>query len=149
MNADMEMIGSLTVTCLLAVTSVALWTLRVAVTSAGRRGMGAAIAGVEAVVFTVAFSRIVANLDNPLGLVAYAVGVSVGTMLGLLADDRFSTGQSWVRVIVQGDGHRVAGALLQRRWPVTSIAGVGPTGPVTELVIGVDEIGRASCRERV
>lgn len=137
-------IASAGLTFALALVSVALWTLRVAVTAAGKRLFGALIAGAEALTFTVAFSRIVADLDNPAGVTAYALGVGVGTLVGVAADERLSRGQSWVRVIVQGEAALVREALCQRRWPVTAIPAIGPAGPVTELVIGVDDSNLAA-----
>ena len=49
---------------LLAITSVGLWTLRVALTARGRRAIGAAVAH-EAVIFAVAFTNVAAHLDSP------------------------------------------------------------------------------------
>jgi len=73
---------------LLASISVSLWTLRVAVAAAGRRLAAAAIAAVEAVLFAAAFSALITALDDPLRIGAYAVGVAVGTLVGITADDR-------------------------------------------------------------
>lgn len=139
MTISRAVLAGAAITFLLAVASVALWTLRVAVTSQGRRVLGAVVAGVEALTFVAAFSRIMANLDNAAGVVAYAAGVGVGTMVGLIADARMSRGQSWVRVIVEGDGVEMADVLRERLWPVTTIAGHGPFGPVSELLIAVDD----------
>ena len=136
---DLAGLGSAAVTFALAIVSVALWTVRVALASAGRRLFGAAVAGIEALTFALAFSRIVTDLDNPLGLFAYAAGVGVGTLLGLAADERFSPGQSWVRVIVEGNGQALCERLLAQQWPVTCIEGTGPFGPITELLIAVDD----------
>ena len=47
---------------LLAITSVGLWTLRVALTARGRRTIGATVAAVEAVIFAVAFTNVAAHL---------------------------------------------------------------------------------------
>src|SRR5688572_5978996 len=103
-HMDTTQLTDALVTAGLAVVSVALWTLRVALTAAGRRFAAAGIAGLEAVTFTLAFGRIVTNLDNVVGILAYAVGVGAGTLLGLFIDARLSRGQSWVRVIVEGPG---------------------------------------------
>jgi uncharacterized protein YebE (UPF0316 family) len=139
MSEAMATVGSAAITCMLAVLSVALWTLRVGLTAAGRRSIGAAVAGIEALVFTLAFSRIVANLDSPVGMIAYGLGVGLGTLLGVVAEERLSRGQSWVRVIVEGDGATLSSNLVRRRWPVTAVPATGPFGPVTELHMAVDD----------
>lgn len=136
---DISLVVGAAISAGLAVVSVALWTLRVALTAAGRRLSAAGVAGLEAVTFTVAFGRIVANLDNLVGVVAYAGGVGLGTWAGMRIEERFSSGQSWVRIMVEGCGERLTEFLRWHRWPVTALRGVGPTGPVTELVIAVDD----------
>ena len=77
---------------LLAITSVGLWTLRVALTARGRRTIGATVAAVEAVIFAVAFTNVAAHLDSPIRIAAAAAGVAFGTVLGLTADRRLSQG---------------------------------------------------------
>lgn len=74
-----------------AMTSVGLWTLRVALTARGRKLLGAGIAAVEAVVFAIAFTSLAANLDSPVLLCSYATGVAGGTLLGwwLTSDSRW------------------------------------------------------------
>ncbi|HSK94979.1 MAG TPA: DUF5698 domain-containing protein, partial [Euzebyales bacterium] len=104
---------------LLATLNVGLWTLRVAVAAAGRRLVAALVAGLESLLFAVAFGTVVSSLDDPLRLGAYALGVGLGTLLGLLVDERLSTGQSLVRVVVDGDGEVAAAQLRAAGWPVT------------------------------
>lgn len=70
----------------LAVASVSLWTVRVAVTARGLRMAGSAVATVEAVVFAIAFSHVLGSLETPFHLLAYAAGVGIGTFTGLSLD---------------------------------------------------------------
>ena len=135
----MDVIWSALATAGLAVLSVTLWTARVAVTAAGRRLAGAAIAALEAITLVYAFARIGEHLDTPVGIVAYGLGVAAGTMLGVRLEERLSTGQSWVQIMIKGDGMSLAQALTGRRWPVTMLAGSGPEGAVAELAIAVDD----------
>ena len=65
---------------LLAMASVGLWTLRVALTARGRRPIAATVAAVEAVVFAVAFTNVAAHLDSPVRIAGYAGGVAFGTV---------------------------------------------------------------------
>ena len=74
----------------LAVGSVGLWTLRVALTARGSRLVGSAVAATEAVVFVVAFSHVTGSLNAPLQIAIYGLGVGTGTFLGL-SIDRFIT----------------------------------------------------------
>jgi hypothetical protein len=71
----------------MALGSVGLWTLRVAFAARGRKVLGAGTAAVEAVVFAIAFSNLAANLNSPVRVLGYAVGVAGGTLLGLAVDE--------------------------------------------------------------
>ena len=118
--------------------SVSVWTLRVALTAEARKGAAALVAGVEAVVFALVFSSVLASLASPVEVAGYALGVAGGTFVGLLADGKLSTGQSAVRTVVDGDGRELAGALRALGWPVTRFTGEGVRGPATLLLVVVD-----------
>lgn len=73
----------------LAIASVALWTLRVAITSRGNRAASSLIAMVEATTYLIAVSHITGALDAPTHLFVYAIGVGAGTFGGLTIDRRY------------------------------------------------------------
>lgn len=86
MDTVMDLVG----TAALAMLSVGLWTVRVALTARGSRVMGSSVAAVEATVFAAAFSRLLGDLDSPARIAAYGIGVAAGTLAGLWID-------GWVR----------------------------------------------------
>ena len=124
---------------LLAVTSVGLWTLRVALTARGRTSIAAVVAAVEAVVFAVAFTNVAAHLDSPARIAGYAAGVATGTVLGLTIDHRVSAGVSEVDIIVPAHDTLAAEHLRRLGWPATTIPGEGPSGPVTVICVAVHD----------
>ena len=77
-------------TALLAMASVSLWTLRVALTARNHKAIAVVAASVEATVSVLAFSRILTSLDSVVQVAAYAVGVGCGTLVGLAVNDRLS-----------------------------------------------------------
>jgi uncharacterized protein YebE (UPF0316 family) len=123
----------------LAIVSVSLWTLRVALTARGRKLAGAITSGVEAVVFILAFSQAAADLAAVERLVGYAVGVALGTLAGVYLDERLSSGQSEVRVVTQGRDVSHVQALHDEGWPVTWAPGSGPDGDVTVAFVAADD----------
>jgi uncharacterized protein YebE (UPF0316 family) len=126
-------------TALLAMTSVGLWTLRVALTARGRKGIAAGVAAVEAIVFTIAFTKVAAHLDSPARIIGYAAGVAIGTVLGLTVDHRLSAGISEIDIIVPGQDTLAAERLRRLGWPATTFPGNGPSGPVTVICVAVDD----------
>ena len=123
----------------LATCNVGLWTLRVAVAAAGRPLVAAAIAGLESLLFALAFGTVISSLDDPLRVGAYAIGVALGTLAGVFADERLSTGQSLVRVVIDGDGRGQVAALRAHGWPATCSRADGVRGPVAVLAVTVDD----------
>jgi uncharacterized protein YebE (UPF0316 family) len=123
----------------LATISVGLWTVRVAVTAAGRKFAAAALAAVEAVIFVIAFTRLSGGLDSPGRLVAYAIGVGLGTLLGLVLHTRFARNHTRIDVVLPQPSPRLLDALHHRGWPTTAIAGHGLSGPVLTVSITVDD----------
>ena len=123
----------------LAVVSVSLWTMRVALTSRGRKVAGSVTSGLEALVFILAFSQAAADLGAVERLAGYAFGVALGTLLGVFLDERLSAGQSEVRVVIEGHDLRLVHALHEDGWPVTWVPGHGPEGDVTVAFIAADD----------
>lgn len=124
---------------LMGALSVSLWTIRVALTARGRRGAASAAAGIEAVVFALVFSSVLTSLNAPVEIAGYAVGVAGGTMLGVLTASRLSTGQSAVRIIVDGSGQALTTELRARGWPVTRLPAEGLHGSAALLLLVVDD----------
>jgi uncharacterized protein YebE (UPF0316 family) len=75
-------------TAVLAMASVSLWTLRVALTARNHAAAAVAVASVEATVFVAAFSRMMTRLDSVGQIVAYALGVAAGTLIGIAVERR-------------------------------------------------------------
>jgi uncharacterized protein YebE (UPF0316 family) len=123
----------------LAVMSVGLWTLRVALTARGRKVAGSITAALEALVFLLAFSSVLSNMDAVSRVIGYAGGVGLGTLLGVYLDERLSAGQSEVRVVTEGRNLSLVQQLQGLGWPVTWTGGEGPLGPVTVAFVAVDD----------
>ena len=122
----------------LVVVEVAVWQVRVAMATRGRKRTAAALGAVNAVISVVALGQVVTNLDRPANVAGYALGVALGVYLGVVVDARFSRHPVEFRVVLPGDGTGVAEALRARGWPVTAQAASGLTGPATALYVVVE-----------
>ena len=124
--------------------SVGLWTLRVATTARGRKLAGAIIAAIEALVFALTFSHLVADLSAPDRLIGYGLGVAAGTALGLVVNDRLTPGYTELHLVASGHVPEIVDAFGARGWPVTWSTASGPTGPVTQVAVTVDDFAVSS-----
>lgn len=79
---------------LLAMTSVSLWTLRVALTHRGVRPLASAVAAMEALVYATTFGRLLEDLTAMGRLAGFGLGVAAGTYLGMLVDERLDRRRS-------------------------------------------------------
>ena len=82
------------VLALLAMSSVCLWTLRLAVTTRGHRLLAPPLAAVEAIVYVTAFGRLLTDLGSIERKLAFGLGVAAGTYVAMIAADRFSPATS-------------------------------------------------------
>jgi uncharacterized protein YebE (UPF0316 family) len=131
----------------LVVLEVAVWQVRVALATRGRKRSAAVLGAVNAVLSVVALGQVVTHLDRPANIAGYAVGVAVGVYVGVVADGRFAGDPVEYRVVLSGDGAGPAAELRARGWAVTMHPARGLSGPATVLFLVVGA-GRATQVER-
>ena len=119
----------------LVILEVAVWQVRVALSTRGRKRIAAGLGAVNAVLSVVAISQVVTNLDRPANIAGYAAGVAIGVYLGVVVDGRFAGDPVEYRIVLAGDGSGLAGELTERGWPVTRHAVQGPAGPATVVSV--------------
>jgi uncharacterized protein YebE (UPF0316 family) len=120
----------------LVVSEVGLWQWRMVITTRGNRASAMLLGTFGAMLQITAISQVVTNIQDPLSIGAYAGGVGLGVLLGLLAGDRFTPGMVGVTIITTTPD--VAGGLWARGWPATVQSGHGEGGPVTVLFVAIN-----------
>jgi uncharacterized protein YebE (UPF0316 family) len=131
----------------LVLLEVALWQWRIVIAHRGRRAAATALGAVGAVLQITAISQVVSGVQDPLSVAAYAVGVGLGVLLGLVVGDRVTPGTVGVTVITTRPD--VADRLWSRGWPVTVSSGEGEDGPVTVLFVAVGRRDETRLRQDV
>jgi uncharacterized protein YebE (UPF0316 family) len=125
----------------LVVTEVGLWQWRMVIAARGSRSSAMALGMLGALLQITAISQVVTNVDDPLSVGAYAVGVGIGVLLGLIAGDRLTPGTIGVTIVTPVAG--VAAGLWARGWQVTAHEAVGANGPVTVLFVRISRRNEA------
>ena len=87
----------------LVVLEVAVWQVRVALATRGRKRSAAVLGAVNAVLSVAAIGQVVTNLDRPANIAGYAFGVAVGVYLGVIVDARFAGDPVEYRVVLPGE----------------------------------------------
>jgi uncharacterized protein YebE (UPF0316 family) len=117
----------------LVVTEVAIWQWRMVIAHRGGRVRAMLLGIVGAVLQITAITQVVADVHDPVGIVAYAVGVGFGVLLGLVAGERLTPGMISVTIITKAPD--LAPSLWDKGWPVTAQPGHAENGPVTVLSV--------------
>jgi uncharacterized protein YebE (UPF0316 family) len=122
---------------------VTLGTLRINFISKGKRLLPPLLGFVEVFIWIVVVSRLVNNLSNLVGYLAYAAGFATGTYVGMLIEKRMAIGTLIVRAIVSGETDGLVHGLKEAGYGVTFFDAHGANGPVKVLymVINRKELG--------
>jgi len=132
----------------LRVSDMSLDTLRMLFVMRGRKPFAWGLGFFQALIFVVAITSVISNLDNPLNVVGYAAGFATGNVVGMLIEERLAIGHVHLRIISSRRGTAIASRLRDEGYAVTEIPARGKDGMVTLLncsvlrrkVIQVDDI---------
>ncbi len=114
---------------LIRATDVSMGTIRIIFISRGIRVLAAVIGFFEILIWLIAITQIMKNLNSPSYYLAYAAGFAVGNFVGISIEKRFSLGHRAVRVITSVDAADLIRALRAKGYGVTSVQCDGAIGP--------------------
>lgn len=118
---------------LLRVIDMSLDTMRMLFVVRGKKPIAWVLGFLQSLVFVIAISTVLANLDNWLNIVGYAAGFATGNVLGMFIEERLAIGHIAMRVISAKKGSTIAGILRKAGFGVTEIQARGKDGKVVLL----------------
>jgi len=118
----------------LRVVGIAIGTLSTLLTVQGRKLYAAATNFVSVLVYIIAIGKVVTDLSNVVNILSYCLGVAVGTVIGMMLDQRLALGFAEVRIISPEKSDSLAEALRLSGFGVTETYGHG-----RESVVGIVE----------
>jgi len=120
------------------IVDVSLGTFRTIMVIRGYRVLATAIGFVEVLIWIVAISSVITNLDAWYLIIAYAGGYAAGNYIGMLLEARVAMGSELVRAIsLRSDGH-LAESLRSSGWDAVAIPGSGPGREAVDIVLVVE-----------
>jgi len=114
---------------------VTLDTIRIIFVSKGMRKIAPLIGFFEILIWLMAISKIMQNLDNWACYVAYAGGFATGNYFGMLVEEKLAIGHEMIRVITRADASQLIKELRENGYGVTSVKAEGADGEVGILYI--------------
>ena len=112
------------------VADVSLGTIRIVFVSKGMKILAPVLGFFEILIWLLAVSRVLQNLDNWLYFIAYAVGFASGNYIGLLIEERLAIGYINIRIITHLSGEELIQRLSNEGFGVTSVDATGSLGKV-------------------
>jgi uncharacterized protein YebE (UPF0316 family) len=117
------------------IADVSLGTLRIIFVSKGMKRIAPLIGFIEVLIWIIAISKIMQNLDNWICYIAYAGGFAAGTWIGLIIEEKLAIGHEMVRVITKRDHNELVSKLKDEGYGVTAVDAQGADGDVGVIYI--------------
>lgn len=114
---------------------VSLGTIRIIFVSKGFKVLAPVIGFFEILIWIIVVSKVIDNLDNWLGYVAYAGGFATGNFVGMKLEERLAIGHELIRVITRREAHELVNQLKSKGFGVTSVEAMGTDGEVAVLYV--------------
>lgn len=109
---------------------VSLGTLRIMFVSRGKRYLAPLLGFFEVMVWIIAISQIMQNLNNFACYIGYAGGFATGTFIGIMIEEKLAIGMLVVRVILVKDECQLKERLAMAGFGVTEVDARGANGEV-------------------
>ena len=122
---------------ILRVFDMSLDTMRVLFIMRGKRGPVWFLGFFQALIFIIAISIVLSDLDSPLKIIAYAAGFATGNVVGMLIEEKLAVGHIQIRIISPRLGSAIAEALRNDGYAVTEVAARGKDGMVALISCSV------------
>lgn len=110
------------------VSDVTLATIRMIMVVKGRRVQAALIGFVEIIIYILAIGKVLTELNNPINVIAYALGFATGNYMGIFVEEKMALGSIIVQVISQGNSMKLVEKFRDEGFGVTVVEGYGREG---------------------
>lgn len=114
---------------------VSMGTLRIIFVTKGMKRVAPLVGFFEVLIWLIAISRIMQDLDNWLCYFAYAAGFATGNYIGMYLEEKLAIGHEMIRVITRKDATNLIENLRGKGYGVTSIKAQGIEGEVAVIYI--------------
>ena len=111
------------------ITDVSMGTVRQILIIRGRRGIASISAFFEIIIWILAISRVVTQLDKIYYIFAFALGFASGNYLGSYIEERIALGYMFAYIVPKKRSNDLAQKLRKAGFGVTVIHGTGLKGP--------------------
>ena len=121
----------------LRVGDMSLDTMRMLFVVRGRKKLAWILGFFQSLIFVIAISSVLSNLNNPLNILGYAMGFATGNILGMYIEERLAIGHIQFTIMSPSRGAVIAEELRRNGYGVTEFSARGRNGTVFVLTTSV------------
>jgi uncharacterized protein YebE (UPF0316 family) len=112
---------------------VSIGTLRIIFLTRGMKYLAALLGFFESLIWILAISQIMTNVNNWMAYLAFAGGFASGNVVGIWLEEKIAFGTMIVRIITRREADDLVRALRRADFGVTNIPAEGEHGPVMAI----------------
>ena len=120
---------------IMRIMDVSIGTLRIIFVSKGYKKLAPLIGFFEVLIWLIAVTRIMENLDSWVSYIAYAGGFAAGNYIGMILEEKLAMGHLLIRVITKKEAHELISNLKDKGFGITSIKATGVDGEVAVIYL--------------
>lgn len=109
---------------------VSMGTLRIIFVAKGLKHFAAILGFFESLIWLIAVTQVMQNLNSWQTYVAFALGFAAGNFVGVVLEERIALGNLLIRVITMKEADELVSVLRKSGYGVTSVDAQGESGPV-------------------
>lgn len=113
---------------------VSIGTIRLIFVSKGLKYLAPVLGFFEVVIWLIAISQIMQNLNNVMGYIAYGLGFAMGNYMGIVLEEKLSIGTILIRVIPKVETTNLINHLRNNQFAVITVDVEGMSGQVKMLL---------------
>lgn len=121
----------------LRVVNISLDTLRMLFVLRGKKLFSWVVGFLVSLIYVLLLTSVLANLTNPLYIIAYSAGFATGGVVGMWIEERLAIGYTNVQIVSPRRGTVMAQKLRENGFAVTEIPARGKDGMVSMLSLSV------------
>ena len=104
---------------------VSIGTMRIIFVSKGKKNIAPFLGFFEVLIWIIAISKIMQNLDNYINYIAYAAGFATGNFVGMLIEERLAVGIQMIRIFTHQGGYELVQILNKSGFGATCVEAQG------------------------
>lgn len=101
------------------ISDVTIGTIRIVMVAKGQKNIAPLLGFFEVLIWLIAISKIIENLDNWFCYVAYGAGFATGNYIGMIIEEKLAVGIVQLQIITRADAHKLIDKLKSEGYGIT------------------------------